>query len=62
MYAGRVTEMRTAKLTVLLTPTVLERLDTYRDSRRWTRSTAIAALVEEGLRREAEDTNQKDGS
>lgn len=45
--------MRTEKITVLFTPSVLERLDGYRADRRWTRSTAIAALVEEGLRREA---------
>ncbi len=55
MYADAVTEMRTAKVTVLFAPSVLERLDAYRAERRWTRSTAIAALVEEGLGRHADD-------
>jgi metal-responsive CopG/Arc/MetJ family transcriptional regulator len=52
MYAGGVVEMRTEKVSVTLTPTVLARLDAYRDQRRWTRSTAIAALIEEGLDRD----------
>lgn len=49
MYSDVVSEIRTAKVTVLLAPSVVERLDAYRAQRRWTRSTAIAALVEEGL-------------
>jgi hypothetical protein len=55
MYSEAVSEMRTAKITVLLRPSTLERLDAYRAERRWTRSTAIAALVEEGLGRKPED-------
>jgi hypothetical protein len=48
-----VSALRTAKITVLLDPRAVDRLDAYRAERRWTRSTAIAALVEEGLTREA---------
>lgn len=51
--------MRTAKITVLLEPSVVERLDSYRETRRWTRSTAIAALVDEGLSRAAENDDTK---
>ena len=56
MYSDAVSEMRTAKITVLLAPSVVELLDAYRAQRRWTRSTAIAALVEQGLAREAAGT------
>jgi hypothetical protein len=57
MYSGLMSEMRTAKITVLLTPSALERLDSYRAPRRWTRSTAIAALVEEGLSAQPGDSD-----
>lgn len=56
MYGEAVSEMRTEKITVLLTPSVTEKLDAYRAQRRWTRSTAIAALVEEGLGRQPHDS------
>jgi hypothetical protein len=52
--------MRTAKITVLLAPSVAERLDAFRAERRWTRSTAIATLVEEGLSREASASDGKE--
>ena len=61
MYSEPVSEMRTEKITVLLTPSVTERLDAYRAERRWTRSTAIAALVEEGLSRQPGDEGKEDG-
>ena len=54
MYPQGVTELRTEKLSVVLTPTTVECLDAYRARRRWSRSTAIAALIEEGLDREQE--------
>jgi hypothetical protein len=60
MYADPVSEMRTAKITVLLAPSVAERLDAFRAERRWTRSTAIATLVEEGLSREASASDGKE--
>jgi hypothetical protein len=44
MYASGVSEPRTEKLSVILTPTIVARLDAYRATRRWTRSTAMAAL------------------
>jgi hypothetical protein len=50
-YADDVPELRTVKLSFTLTPALLARLDAYRESRRWSRSTAIAVLVEEGLDR-----------
>jgi metal-responsive CopG/Arc/MetJ family transcriptional regulator len=52
MYGEGVSELRTEKISVTLTPSVLARLDAYRQPRRWSRSTAIAALVEEGLDKE----------
>jgi metal-responsive CopG/Arc/MetJ family transcriptional regulator len=57
MYAVGVTELRTEKVSVVLTPTTLARLDAYRDRRRWSRSTAIAALIEQGLNREQEEAS-----
>jgi hypothetical protein len=44
-----VSEIRSEKLSVLLTPSTVRQLDAYREPRRWSRSTAIAALVEQGL-------------
>lgn len=37
------------KVTAVITPETLARLDAYARSRRWSRSTAMAALVEQGL-------------
>jgi hypothetical protein len=54
MYGGGVSELRTEKISVTLTPATVARLDAYRAPRRWSRSTAIAALIEEGLDREQE--------
>lgn len=42
-------ETRTEKLSVMLTPAVLRQLDAYRQEHRWSRSTAAAALIEDGL-------------
>jgi metal-responsive CopG/Arc/MetJ family transcriptional regulator len=56
-YAQPMAELRTEKVSVILTPTVLARLDAYRDRRRWSRSTAIAALVEDGLDREEREAS-----
>ena len=56
-YAQLMAELRSEKISVTLTPTVLARLDTYRDRRRWSRSTAIAALVEDGLDREEQEAS-----
>ena len=53
-----VAELRTAKVTVLLEPAVLARLDAWRAERRWSRSTAIAALIEDGLSREQDDSKE----
>jgi metal-responsive CopG/Arc/MetJ family transcriptional regulator len=50
-----VPEFRTEKISVTLTPTTLARLDAYRKRRRWTRSTAIAAMIEEVLDREPDE-------
>ena len=56
---GGMAELRDAKVSVLLAPTVLERLDAYRAEHRWTRSAAIAALVEEGLDRHASEDHEE---
>jgi metal-responsive CopG/Arc/MetJ family transcriptional regulator len=40
---------RTEKISVMLEPTVLARLDSYAERNRWTRSTAVAVLVERAL-------------
>jgi metal-responsive CopG/Arc/MetJ family transcriptional regulator len=55
MYAAAVTELRTEKVSVVLTPTTLARLDVYRERRRWSRSSAIAVLIEEGLDKEQQE-------
>lgn len=45
-------QTRTERMSVNLTPSVMERLDRYRFDRRWTRSTAAAVLIERGLDQE----------
>ena len=40
---------RTERITVNLAPEVAARLDQYADQHRWTRSTAAAVLIEQGL-------------
>lgn len=41
--------MRTEKISVNLTPDQMARLDRYARRHRWSRSTAAAALIEQGL-------------
>lgn len=43
------TEARTEKISVMLTPAVLRKLDTYGNVHHWSRSTAAAMLIEQGL-------------
>lgn len=43
---------RTERITVNLTPDSLARLDQFAEQRHWTRSTAVAVLIERGLDRE----------
>lgn len=45
----RMDAMRTERVTVNLTPDLLARLDRFAQERRWTRSAAIEALIEDGL-------------
>ena len=49
---------RTAKVSVMLTPALLARLDRWAAAHRWTRSTAVAELLERGL---SADGKQGDG-
>jgi len=42
-------ELRTEKISVVLTPSVLRDLDTYATEHHWSRSTAAAVLIEDGL-------------
>ena len=53
-------ETRTQRVSVNLTPGVMARLDQYRFDRRWTRSTAAAVLIEQGLAREEHDHDEGD--
>ncbi len=53
-------ETRTERISVNLTPSVLERLDAYRFDRRWTRSTAAAVLIERGLDQEKHKKDDHD--
>lgn len=45
-------ETRTEKISVNLTPAVLDRLDRFARSQVWPRSTAAAVLIERGLDQE----------
>jgi metal-responsive CopG/Arc/MetJ family transcriptional regulator len=40
---------RTERITVNLTPELIEQLDRFAEQHRWTRSTAAAILIERGL-------------
>jgi len=42
-------ENRTRQISVHIAPSLLPRLDAYREARRWSRSTAIAELIDRGL-------------
>jgi metal-responsive CopG/Arc/MetJ family transcriptional regulator len=43
---------RTERFTVNLTPALLARLDKFAEQHRWSRSTAVAVLIERGLESE----------
>jgi metal-responsive CopG/Arc/MetJ family transcriptional regulator len=53
-------EIRTERFSVNITPSLMARLDAYRYDRRWTRSTAAAVLIEQGL--DEDDQDQETGS
>jgi metal-responsive CopG/Arc/MetJ family transcriptional regulator len=42
-------EKRSAKISIMLPPSLVARLDAYARKSRWSRSNAVAVLVEEGL-------------
>ena len=42
-------EARSVKISIVLTPSMAARLDTYARQRRWSRSTAAYVLIENGL-------------
>lgn len=44
--------VRTERITVNLAPDLLEQLDRFAEQHRWTRSTAAAVLIEQGLAQE----------
>ena len=52
-------ENRSERFSVGLAPSVLEKLDDYAIQHHWTRSQAVAVLVEEGLAR-ARDSGDRD--
>jgi metal-responsive CopG/Arc/MetJ family transcriptional regulator len=43
---------RTERITVNLTPELLARLDRHAQEKRWTRSAAVEALIEQALQEE----------
>lgn len=43
---------RTERITVNLTPGLLEKLDRFAERNHWTRSTAVTVLIERGLKDE----------
>ena len=47
--------IRTEKISVNLTPELAARLDRYAASNHWTRSTAAAVLIEQGLNQAGDD-------
>lgn len=49
---GDMEETRSEKISVSLTQSALARLDVYAAEHRWSRSTAIAELIERGLPRD----------
>ena len=53
-------EKRTVKITFQLTPPVVARLDMYATLHRWSRSNAVAVLVEAGLI-EQEEASELEG-
>jgi hypothetical protein len=48
------TKATTQQVTAVLPRDLVARLDAYADAHRWSRSAALAALVEDGLAREDE--------
>jgi metal-responsive CopG/Arc/MetJ family transcriptional regulator len=48
------------RISVSLTRDVLAQLDSYARAHRWSRSTAAAVLIEEGLRNQAGDRGQEE--
>ena len=49
---GDMDEVRSEKISVSLTPSILARLDAYAAEHRWSRSTAMAELIERGLEKQ----------
>jgi metal-responsive CopG/Arc/MetJ family transcriptional regulator len=45
----RMDEVRSERFSISLTPSMLAKLDAFAAEHRWTRSTAAAVLIEEGL-------------
>jgi hypothetical protein len=64
-YDGGMAENRTAKISVMLTPAELAALTAYAQEHRWSRSTAVAALIDEALlsgpARGQQDEEARDG-
>ncbi len=55
-------ETRTERFTVSLTKSMLAKLDAYAKEHRWTRSTAAAVLLEEGLGDDHDHEKENDGT
>jgi len=42
-------EVRSARFSIAVTPSLLKKLDAYAEAHRWTRSAAAEVLIEQGL-------------
>ncbi len=54
-------EPRSERFSVSLTPSMLAKLDAYAAEHRWTRSTAAAVLIEQGLDRDQNKITDREG-
>lgn len=52
-------ELRTVKITAVLTPSQAAALDAWRAPRRWSRSTALATLIDQHVKGDADGTPEE---
>jgi metal-responsive CopG/Arc/MetJ family transcriptional regulator len=53
-------ENRSERVSVSLTPGIVARLDAYARAHHWSRSTAAAVLVQDGLTQQADNNTRKE--
>lgn len=54
-------ETRTVKISVVITPSLLARLDAFRERHYWSRSRAVGVLIQDGVTQD-ETTTKGDGN